>query len=134
VNAFRACLAAFALTLSVAMSAQAAAATEDRAPSEVVERKLAGHYYLEGIMETGSELRLDENGRFQWYFTYGALDLAADGRWHREGGSVVLLPEHSSSHRNIPKPNSNACNCASMAPILFPHGRGKRAPSAAVTC
>jgi hypothetical protein len=94
VNAFRACLAAFALTLSVAMSAQAAAATEDRAPSEVVERKLAGHYYLEGIMETGSELRLDENGRFQWYFTYGALDLAADGRWHREGGSVVLLPEH----------------------------------------
>ena len=34
-----------------------------------------------------------EDGRFQWYFTYGALDLAAEGRWQREGANVVLMPD-----------------------------------------
>ena len=93
-NALRACLVAFALMLSVAMPAQAVAATKEQAPSAVAERKLAGHYYLEGIMETGSELLLDASNRFQWYFSYGALDLAADGSWRYEAGNVVLLPEH----------------------------------------
>ena len=55
---------------------------------------LAGHYHLEGIMETGSELQLGTDGRFQWYFVYGALDLMAEGRWQREGDHVVLLPDH----------------------------------------
>jgi hypothetical protein len=55
--------------------------------------ELAGHYFLNGIMETGSELLLRPDGRFQWYFTYGALDLDAEGRWQREGDHVVLLPE-----------------------------------------
>jgi len=94
VNVFRASLVAFALMLLVAMPAQAGKVRKAETPAVIVEQKLAGHYYLEGIMETGSELLLDENGRFQWYFTYGALDLAADGNWHNEGGNVVLLPEH----------------------------------------
>jgi hypothetical protein len=94
VNAFRACLVAFALMLSVAMPAQAGKARKAEAPAAVVEQKFEGHYYLEGIMETGSELLLDANGRFQWYFSYGALDLAADGKWHHDDGNVVLLPEH----------------------------------------
>ena len=38
-------------------------------------------------------LLLRDDGRFQWYFTYGALDLAAEGRWRREGVNVVLLPD-----------------------------------------
>lgn len=93
-NAFRACLVAFALMLLVAMPVQAGKARKAEAPAAAVEQKLVGHYYLEGIMETGSELRLDANGRFQWYFTYGTLDLAADGNWAYENDKVVLLPEH----------------------------------------
>ena len=93
-SGFRAGFVAFALVLSGAMSAPTVAAAEKQTQAATVERRLAGHYYLEGIMETGSELRLDERGRFQWYFTYGALDLAANGRWHHEDGNVVLLPEH----------------------------------------
>ncbi|QNP41370.1 hypothetical protein [Lysobacter solisilvae (ex Woo and Kim 2020)] len=93
-NALRAGLVAFALTLSVAMPAQAGGARKAAVPTMSVEHKLAGHYYLEGVMETGSELQLDANGRFQWYFSYGALDLAAEGQWQHEGGKVVLLPEH----------------------------------------
>jgi hypothetical protein len=44
-------------------------------------------------METGSELMLGDDGQFQWYFSYGALDLLAKGRWHREGDRVVLVPD-----------------------------------------
>jgi len=54
---------------------------------------LPGRYHLEGIMETGSELLLQVDGRFQWYFTYGALDLEAEGHWQRDGGNVVLVPD-----------------------------------------
>jgi hypothetical protein len=67
------------------------AATVLQAPSADAAR--AGHYYLQGVMETGSELRLSADGRFEWYFTYGALDLAARGRWRHQGADVVLEVE-----------------------------------------
>ena len=41
-------------------------------------------------METGSGLRLNADGTFDWFFTYGALDLGARGTWKREGDTVVL--------------------------------------------
>ena len=44
-------------------------------------------------MEVGSELLLTEQGSFEWYFTYGALDLAGRGRWRYEGADVVLAFE-----------------------------------------
>ena len=62
-------------------------------PAPAVDAALAGHYYLQGIMETGSELLLAADGSFQWYFTYGALDLAARGRWRDGEGRVVLEVE-----------------------------------------
>ncbi len=49
-----------------------------------------GHYYLQGVMEVGSELRLHDDGRFEWFLAYGAVDQLADGRWAREGDRVVL--------------------------------------------
>lgn len=93
-NHLRVCFVAFALMMSVTAPVQAGKTRKSEAPVEAVQQKFAGHYFLEGIMETGSELLLDANGRFQWYFTYGALDLAADGNWRYENGNVVLLPEH----------------------------------------
>ena len=52
---------------------------------------LAGDYHLEGVMETGSGLRLQDDGAFQWFFTYGALDLYAKGTWSRAGEGIDLV-------------------------------------------
>jgi hypothetical protein len=49
-----------------------------------------GHYYLEGVRETGSELRLKPDGRYDWYMSYGALDLFSEGIWRQAGTDVVL--------------------------------------------
>lgn len=55
-----------------------------------VDPALVGHYYLNGVMETGSELLLDADGKFQWMMSYGALDQFAKGQWRRDGDRVVL--------------------------------------------
>lgn len=49
-----------------------------------------GHYYLQGVMETGSELLLMPDGRFQWYISYGAVDQNAEGTWSRDKNVVTL--------------------------------------------
>ncbi len=54
---------------------------------------LAGHYYLSGVMETGSELLLNADGRFEWYISYGAVDQLAKGRWGRAGQTVTLAAD-----------------------------------------
>lgn len=61
-------------------------------PAEVgkPDAALAGHYYLSGVMETGSELLLKADGRFDWYISYGAVDQMASGRWGRTGQTVTL--------------------------------------------
>jgi len=64
----------------------------------------AGHYYLRGVMETGSELLLHPDGRFQWYLVYGALDLFAEGRWQEQDGVVTLTAEKTS---DVPQPAFN---------------------------
>ena len=55
-----------------------------------VDAALAGEYQLAGVMETGSGLLLRADGTFEWYFSYGALDLAARGDWSRTGDVVEL--------------------------------------------
>jgi translation initiation factor IF-1 len=56
-----------------------------------VDPALAGEYSLGGVMETGSGLLLRNDGSFEWYFSYGALDLGARGTWTRTGDVVELL-------------------------------------------
>lgn len=56
---------------------------------------LIGHYYLSGIMETGSELLLKPDGRFEWFMSYGNVDQFANGRWNRDKTMVVLTPDRS---------------------------------------
>jgi hypothetical protein len=50
----------------------------------------AGHYYLTGVHEVGSELVLLPDGRFQYFLAYGAYDENATGDW-RVQGDVILL-------------------------------------------
>ncbi|WP_313437067.1 hypothetical protein [Novosphingobium sp.] len=79
--------------LAVTMPSIAPAAQEGgvRASSQAApDPAFVGHYYLSGIMETGSELLLRADGSFEWYISYGALDQFSHGRWHREGETIVL--------------------------------------------
>jgi hypothetical protein len=74
-------VAAFVLAL-LPVKASAACAPTDAS--------FAGHYYLHGVMEVGSELLLKPDGRFEYMLAYGALDELASGCWTRHGGVVTL--------------------------------------------
>jgi hypothetical protein len=51
---------------------------------------LAAEYQLDGVMETGSGLLLRADCSFEWYFSYGALDLGARGTWLARDAAVEL--------------------------------------------
>jgi len=70
-------------------------------PVSAAAAERAGHYYLRGVMETGSELMLHADGRFQWYLVYGALDLFAEGRWREADGRVTLTAQKT---QDVPEP------------------------------
>ena len=59
---------------------------------ERADPSLAGHYAMRGVMEVGSELRLQASGSFDYMLAYGALDEVASGCWHRVGNVVSLVP------------------------------------------
>jgi hypothetical protein len=51
----------------------------------------AGTYYLEGVMETASGFKLNEDKTFQFFFTYGALDRYGTGIWSATHDSLIVL-------------------------------------------
>lgn len=53
---------------------------------------LAGHYYLNGIMEVGSEILLRPDGSFEFMLAYGANDQYGRGCWVKEGPKLLLIP------------------------------------------
>lgn len=69
------------------------APTKAEAGDGTPDAALTGHYYLSGVMETGSELLLKPDGRFDWYISYGAVDQAASGHWGRNGQTVTLTAD-----------------------------------------
>jgi hypothetical protein len=64
---------------------------------------LVGEYRLDGVMETGSGLRLNADGTFDWFFTYGALDLGARGKWRRAGDGVDLVVDEMGFPPQMPE-------------------------------
>ena len=82
-----------ALALQQAQSTPAPARQEAQPQNDAVsvDAALAGEYSLSGVMETGSGLLLRSDGSFEWYFSYGALDLGARGTWTRKDDAVELL-------------------------------------------
>ena len=78
-------IAAASACASTPATGAAGAATEPGCPAA-----LAAEYQLDGVMETGSGLLLREDCSFEWYFSYGALDLGARGSWKRAGDVVEL--------------------------------------------
>jgi hypothetical protein len=52
--------------------------------------KAAGMYHLQEIKGTSSGFKLNPNGVFQFFFTYGAIDRYGSGNWTVEDDHVVL--------------------------------------------
>ena len=71
------------------------------AGSTATQGALVGHYYLMGVMETGSELVLRPDGMFAWSLSYGAVDQDAQGAWHVEHDEVVLVTSVPSVRRPL---------------------------------
>lgn len=68
-------------------------------------KEITGHYYLHGVRETGSELLLKPDGRFEWYMTYGAVDQTARGTWLRKGDAVTLRAEGPDRSKPLFRPD-----------------------------
>ncbi|TPI45003.1 hypothetical protein FJW05_19815 [Mesorhizobium sp. B2-9-1] len=83
-----ACALAGALVLCMPVAANA------RQPGDA---RLAGHYYLNGVMEVGSELLLKNDGSFEFALAYGANDQYGKGCWVRKGSTVEVIPAGHSS-------------------------------------
>lgn len=79
--------AGFAIASGATMPV-AAATQKPEAPA--CPAALAGEYELDGVMETGSGLLLRADCSFEWYFSYGALDLGARGTWFGNGAAIEL--------------------------------------------
>lgn len=89
-------LAAFVISTSLASCAKAPNAP----PSKEMEA-LAGHYYLQGVTDVGSELLLRKDGQFRWMLAYGAGDHSAQGSWKLEGTKLTLNSEPPSSFKSM---------------------------------
>jgi len=50
----------------------------------------AGIYYLEGVMETESGMKLNSDSTFEFFFSQGALDRTGKGRWIVKGNEIIL--------------------------------------------
>ena len=74
----------------VAMPAFAAKHAPGSATAMECPAALATEYQLDGVMETGSGLLLRADCSFEWYFSYGALDLGARGTWRQNDDAVEL--------------------------------------------
>ena len=74
----------FGLLIGLAALAAAGAASAQPGPEG---------FYATEIIETASGMELRPDGRFQWFFTTGALDLRAEGRWRQDGDDVLLDTE-----------------------------------------
>jgi hypothetical protein len=61
--------------------------------ADAAPRSPAGEYRLVGEQDVASGLRLQKDGRFQYFLIAGALDEQAEGRWSEAGGVVTLTTE-----------------------------------------
>lgn len=63
-------------------------------PAEVaLAQSLPGLYYLSGVREVGSTLKLGTDGRYTNSTSYGAVDQFIQGHWRVEGDEIVLQSE-----------------------------------------
>lgn len=51
---------------------------------------ITGEYYLTGVREMASGFLIKPDNTYQFFFSYGALDRQATGKWKAEGSSIVF--------------------------------------------
>jgi hypothetical protein len=88
-------------TLALAHADDKREAQGASAPAPNVDPGFVGHYYLSGVMETGSELLLREDGTFEWFMSYGAVDQIAKGTWAHEEDAIVLRTASPSTDKPL---------------------------------
>ncbi|MFN8290972.1 MAG: hypothetical protein U0U70_11985 [Chitinophagaceae bacterium] len=52
--------------------------------------EITGEYFLEGVREMASGFLLKPDNSFQFFFSYGALDRQATGRWKQDGERIIF--------------------------------------------
>ncbi|NUG01762.1 hypothetical protein [Acinetobacter oleivorans] len=92
-NIFARLLLLSTVILSAQVYADVANTTCKEAKFQQADQAWSGHYYLNGVMEVGSELLLQPDGKFQWMLAVGALDQYAEGTWWKNGDCIGLKPE-----------------------------------------
>lgn len=129
---------ALSLSAAVASTVLSSAAFAKPGTADV---DVTGHYYLSGVREVGSELLLKPDGQFQFYMSYGAVDLEANGRWERQGEQVILTavaapkaplfssdgkvrPWHEQAEQALLDAEANAAQDALFARCPFLHNGG----------
>ena len=58
--------------------------------AQTASKKMIGEYYLTGVREVGSGLKLNADFTFDFFFSYGALDRAGHGTWKQQGKHLLL--------------------------------------------
>lgn len=51
---------------------------------------IAGEYYLKGVMEMASGIKLNTDSSFEFFFSYGALDRSGAGKWSLKNNTIIL--------------------------------------------
>lgn len=53
-------------------------------------KSMIGEYYLTGVREVGSGIKLNADSTFEFFFSYGALDRFGKGTWNVQDNQLVL--------------------------------------------
>jgi hypothetical protein len=59
---------------------------------------VTGEYYLQGVMETASGFRLNADGTFNFFFSYGAMDREGEGHWKQQDSTIIFNSTQKSGH------------------------------------
>lgn len=79
-------------TIALAVMLLASALGSDALASDSAPANLVGTYNG-SQMEVGTGLRLEANGRYEYYLSYGALDEMSEGTWTADGNAIVLTSD-----------------------------------------
>ncbi len=105
------------LALLLLLAAAGGAAAKERSPG--------GEYRLVGEQDVASGIRLNPDGRFQYFLIAGALDEKAEGRWSAAGGRVVLVTEPKPVPPAFTRAKTGKTDSAALSVrVDSPEGRG----------
>lgn len=62
----------------------------DQSVAQKAKKTMIGEYYLTGVREVGSGLKLNADSTFEFFFSYGALDRTGHGTWKQQGNQLIL--------------------------------------------